>query len=347
MRFDAIIACLSGTGLAVGRALGRRGLRVAGVDPRWWEIGHRSRYIHGSAELSVRAVRALAADDRPVLFACGDPELMWVLENAAALNGVVRLPAAYTNGIAAGVVDKRRYYARCLDLGVPLPRTWFPRDADDVARAAEQARFPVLVKPPPGYGKPQECPDAHALSLAARPAGGVVIQELIDGPVQDLWVFAAHRDTAGNVGPSVTGRKLRQFPVDYGSACRLITEADAEVDRRSRALLDALDLTGPCGVEWKRSGGKLVHIEINPRPVLWYSLAEPVILDTYNALTAGPRPPALPVDDGLLWRYAIRDPGGPPPQYWCLRATDDPVPGLLAPAYTAALALKKSSTRRR
>ena len=283
MRYDAIILGLSGTGLAVARALGRRGLRIAGVDPRRWEIGHSSRYVVSSTKATIDELLRLAGGDQPILFACGDPEIRWVCANANRLSPKVRLPPSYLDGSATRAVNKRQYYVDCLRLEVPIARTWIPKDESDLKAIASEARFPVLIKP--DSGRVIQCNEKQTLLRSVPNPTTVVVQEMLPGTEDNLQVFAGHLGRNGSVGPRVTATKLRQYPRHIGSGSRLITTEDAEVEEKSIALLKALGLSGPCGVEWKRVGNRLIHIETNPRPVLWYGLAEAIVWDAWCDLS--------------------------------------------------------------
>lgn len=356
VRLDAIVLGLGGTGLQVARALGRRGLRVAGVDPRRWEIGHRSRYLVRSSHASTaEELIALAGDERPLLLACGDPQVAWADRHAAALRPHVRAPSSLLDGTSAAVLDKRRYYARCRELAIPLPRTWIPGSMAAVRAAADEARYPVVVKPALAGAsgrRPRLCDNATALIDACPAPRHVVIQEWIAGPDDALWVYAAHRGADGRVGPEVVARKLRQYPDQTGSGCRVVTARDDEVREQSRALVASLGLVGPCGVEWKRGPAGLRHIETNARPVLWYGLADEVVWDAWCDLTGAPRPEPRQSPPGVVWQYRVRDrvaarsPRPTPADLSCIGAPDDPLPGLLELPYSAALWLATRLGRR-
>lgn len=341
MRFDAIVLGLSGTGLAVARALGRRGYRVAGVDPRRWEIGHRSRYVVSCTEQTVDAVRRLAADTRPVMYVCGDPQLDWACKHAAELAPLVRLPESVVNGAAATALDKRAMYRRCAELNIQMPTTWFPQ-----AGSLPRVPFPVLVKPPCGGGKPRLARNRAELVDAAPRPEEVVLQALIPGVTTQLWVAAFHLSAGGDAGPVVVAQKERQAPGPFGSGARVRVRRDDEVKTRSIALARALGLSGPVGAEWKRFRGRLHLIEINARPVLWYALCGSVIDDAQRELTGRGRGVEAPPADGTRWRYVERDPMGPSADVNCLGAPDDRIPGLLGGAYTAALAVLRATGRR-
>jgi predicted ATP-grasp superfamily ATP-dependent carboligase len=68
-----------------------------------------------------------------------------------------------------------------------------------------------------------------------------------------------------------------------------------------------------CGTEFKQDArdGRLVAIEINPRPTLWYQLANAsgvrLVEAAVRDLAGLPLGPALPQRDDVVWRYLVRD----------------------------------------
>lgn len=343
MGADAIICGLSATGLAVARALARRGLQVCGIDPRPWEIGHRSRYVNSTTRLTLPSLRALAGSRQPLVFAAGDPELEWLLDHREELATFVRLPHAIADGSARGILRKRDFYERCLALKVDLPRTWLPTNRQEVEAAASAGRFPLLVKET--MAPVRRCASARELERATPSPRTIVLQEMLPGPESALVVMAVHIGRDGKPGPIVTGRKLRQLPRDIGSASRVITEWQPELVETGLRLLDGLGYRGTCGLEWKQVGDRMMHIEINARPVQWFELAEIVTWDAWCERSGQPRP-RWTQTDGVEWQYLSRDVVASRgrcklAEVQALWAADDPLPGLLEPVYAGALALAR------
>ncbi len=280
----------------------------------------------------------MAGYDGAVLFACGDPELRALEPHRATLSPRLRFPLG-----GAEWSDKRLLY-RALAGQVSLPRTWVPDTDADVRAALREARYPLLIKPAEGHGWRERLGAkkllvAHSASEAATataafPPEAFVLQEEVAGPESRLEVFATHIGRDGSHGPWVTARKLRQYPAHYGSACALVTTRAPDVVHASLEVLRRLDYRGTAGVEWKRdSNGRLWFIELNPRPVLWIGVAEPVVWDAYCDVAERARPAAEPVAPGRTWSYLVRDlvRAGPaalrPVDVRCEWAWDDPLPG--------------------
>ena len=348
---DAIVLCLSGTGLSVARSLGRKGLSVAGIDPRGWEIGHFSRYVASAKELSVAQVARLAGNNRPVLFACGDQEILWALKHRSELSPLVKLPPSISDGTAATAVNKRTFYAHCCKHNIRIARTWIPTSWEDCNLALEEADYPLLVKPALthsahhqfGTDKLKVCQSASEARRWITDPKHVVLQEHIDGPESELLVYATNVRSDGSFGPEITARKLRQWPRNHGSGTRIVVEDHDDVVEHSRALIRSLGYQGICGLEWKRnSSGELVHIETNARPVLWFSLCDAIVLDSYVELAQQTALTGRLSVPGEHWQYLVRDLVASPldalrlGQVFCVAATDDPLPGLMSPLHAAA-----------
>lgn len=329
---------LGATGLAVARALGRRGYSVLGIDHRPWEVARLSRYVNSTASDVDDAIRRLGGrspdpSERPILFACGDPELAQVDAARERLSAHAQLPPP------AEWLDKRRLYAAAQDAGVAVPA--FAVDAPP------DAPGPWIVKPArAGASETRPFPEKARLTARLEPHWrDVVVQAYVPGGSESLVVWAAHSGADGRIGPWVTGVKRRERP-RLGSASWLETTRDDEVDAASRALCQALPLHGTVAIEWKRADGRLWLIEVNTRPVLWSAVADEVLVDAFQERRGLPRPPAEPVPAGRTWRYAARDPLSPAAQVDALWAVDDPLPGLAGPLYTGVLALARLSGRR-
>jgi D-aspartate ligase len=97
-----------------------------------------------------------------------------------------------------------------------------------------------------------------------------VVQEFIPGGEDLLVTYAAYSNDEGEVVASSTGRKLHQFPPDFGT-CRLAESiADDELERVGREFLRILRYRGISLTEFKRTPeGSFKLIELNPRPGDW------------------------------------------------------------------------------
>jgi len=100
----------------------------------------------------------------------------------------------------------------------------------------------------------------------------VMVQELVVGVGQFSYA-ALCRD--GRVLASLTARRTRQYPLDFGKASTFVeTIEDKTVEDDARRLLAAMRLTGLVEVEFKRdprTGANLL-LDVNPRAWGWQSI---------------------------------------------------------------------------
>lgn len=332
----AVVLTLSATGLAVARSLAPRGVRVWGSDPVRTEVGHFSRWIERDRRIAfvppgprlLEGLVALAREQArpPVLYPAGDPSIDFVVRHHAALREHFVFPDSLTPECAARLVDKRSFYARCQELGVALPVTFFPDDEAAARRAARELRYPAIVKPAHGHrfrrllrgAKVAEVGDpetALAWWRRFREWGGeVVLQEVVPGPERQIFVAGLYADAHRTVRALFTACKARQYPPLFGSGSYMEARWQPEIAELSRELVRGLDYTGLCGTEykWDPRDGRFKLIELNPRPTLWFSLPRAAGVDLVWAAHRDlcGEPPELSIGtqrDGVRWQLLARD----------------------------------------
>ena len=332
-RFDvgqsAVVLQASGpNALGIVRSLGRAGVPVIACDHDPRALGLLSRYATPAltADPLVEPERfvddLLALGRGPaaggVLFATHDEALAAIGPREAELDAAFRRPWSEW-AVMSRVMDKGHQHAAALAAGFPVPATVTPDGEADVAAAARELRFPVILKPryAPEFrrrfrAQVLEAPDAEALRRAwdlAAPYGPQV-SEVIPGDDSHLWTLGSYRDAAGRPLASFTGRKLRQWPPRFGTARAAEARWDPDLARRGHALLDALGFHGISQVEVKRDprDGRDYLIEVNPRSWLWIGLATACGVNLPHAcwLDAVGRPRAWPAGhrSGRRWILA-------------------------------------------
>jgi D-aspartate ligase len=218
---------------------------------------------------------------RPVLFLVDDEDLFLSLRHQERWEKAYRLPLSPWS-IVEGIVDKGRMYRGLQDLGwTGCPATWFPNSIDDLDGLRSAISFPCIIKPTYStafrdrFGvKAKRFETFEPLRDFASEvfAAGIpfVVQEFIPGGEDLLVTYAAYSNDQGEVIASSTGRKMHQFPPDFGT-CRLAESIeDADLDRVGREFLRILRYRGISLTEFKRtSRGGFKLIELNPRPGDW------------------------------------------------------------------------------
>jgi predicted ATP-grasp superfamily ATP-dependent carboligase len=142
--------------VAIARSLGQIGAEVwAAVEADATPVA-RSRYVAGtlglqlptrdeSEVLAVLLEWSRRRGDHPLLIPIDDAAAVFLADNATALADGFRFPSPPA-GLARRLSSKLELSRLCAEAGVPTPRVLVPTDDEELAGAAEQLRFPVMVK---------------------------------------------------------------------------------------------------------------------------------------------------------------------------------------------------------
>jgi len=250
------------------------------------------------------AAHAEAWGPGAVLFPTEDAALLVLERHQAALAGRFRLP--YAADAAMRLLDKRRLQATAAAAGLATPRTDTVRGPEDAARFA---RSGWLVKPPCRYrldangrvrslrvvlgGRKAIDGDlARGIEAIGNEGFAVMVQEAIDGPLEDLCSVGLCVGRDGAVLASFTARKRLEYPEPFGDGLVVESIADPGLEAQAARLLRAAGYWGLCDVEFKRDrrDGRFKLLDANPRPWLWVGLGAlagaPLVRAAY-ALAAG------------------------------------------------------------
>lgn len=168
-------------------------------------------------------------------------------------------------------------------IGLAVPKTFLIRNAEEAQRAAEEVKFPVVLKPRSSVeirsdggvrvtGRPRYARDAG--EMLARHAelteicSEVLIQEFVDGEGVGYFTLMCR----GELRAEFAHRRIRDVhPTGSGSAVRMSVEPEPEAKKASLAILKALCWHGVAMVEFRQiKGGPPVFMEVNGR--FWNSL---------------------------------------------------------------------------
>jgi D-aspartate ligase len=382
MRQGAVVTGASYRALAVVRSLGRRGVPLRVVRSDEHALAAASRYAGprlawpdtGGERARVDYLCRLA--DREglrgwVLIPTHDEEAALVARHHDALAERYRLTTPRWDTLRTAY-DKRVTHAAAARLGLAQPWTLFPREAADLAQA--EPRLPVVVKP--AYkasanrltvDKAWRADDAATLRRRYDEACELVdpsilmVQELIPGDGEAQLSFAA-LCAEGEVLASLTARRTRQFPMDFGRASSFVeTIDDPDVERDARRLLGAMRFTGLVEVEFKRDDrtGAKALLDVNPRPWGWQSLCGRAGVDfpyLLWRLASGAPVPSSRAVPGVRWVRMTTDVLAVAgelragrmsarsylrslrrPLEFAVFAVDDPLPSLVGPLMTARM----------
>ena len=321
----AVVFGLLHAGLALSRALGRGGIPVHGLALDEREFGLRSRYLESrtladSDEAVLDVLRSQR--ERPVFFPERDENVAFVLRNWEAVHELADLPLPADGDAVRRLRRKERLAAEGAAAGVPAPGTILASD-EDAIRAAD-LQPPLLVKPAEGqefalaFGeKAVVAQDVDAAVAAWRRAHergfDTIVQELIPDSHESVFSLLTYVGRDGDALANVTGRKVRQGPLRFGTSAVFEARREPEVEEQGLRLLEHVGYTGFAHVELVRDprDGKLKLVEVNTRLPIWAGIAMGRDFDlariAYDDLTGQPVVANGAPPDGVSWVYMAKD----------------------------------------
>ena len=228
------------------------------------------------------------------------------------------------------LTNKRETFSVAAQHGFPIPKTAFPTSERDIEEFACGAQFPCLIKPElslswaragrdsPVYDRKvlvaQSAEELIALYHLATPIDSrVIVQEVIQGPDENLLYFICYLSQTQEMLGAFAGRKVRVTPVHFGSASYVETIYDRKLEEQCYAFLQSLGYWGVCGVEVKRDchTDELKLVEVNPRYGLWDEIGQHIGVDigyiAYRDLLGLPVSPKRALQPDYRWVSLERD----------------------------------------
>lgn len=334
--------------LALMRSLGRHGVPVVRIHPNRLEYSLSSRYctavavspdMYDSESALVEYLLRLADEypGRKVLLPASDDCAQFLGKYKDALKVAFDVCVADPS-VMALVINKQRQYENALQLGIPIPETYFPKSDAEFDQIVESVRnYPYIIKPliahkwrlasMQGVSKGRKAvrvANADELRAAYETMGeakaDIMIQEVIGGRDEELFTFLGYfrRDSAPLA--YCVRRKVRQMPIDFGYCTNTVSCHDDIVVEQSVRLLQGIGYSGIVGVEFKfdQQTGKYKLIEINARPVNTIGIAPACGVDipyvAYRDLLGDDIDSVTTWRDGVRWHQIWLD-------YYAVKAT--------------------------
>lgn len=260
--------------------------------------------------------------------------------------------------------DKRQLHKLAQKLGIDQPWTKCIPAKEELGRL--DCPFPVILKPairlkPNSLAIPKAWRADNPNELLARleeaasfiPPENLIIQEMIPGGGETQFSYAALCKDGFPLA-SITARRLRQYPKDFGQFSTFVETVDEpQVAAVAERLLAATRFTGLAEIEFKKDprDGRFKILDVNPRVWGWHTLSARAGVDFSYLLwllTKGEPVPILHARAGERWIHGTADlrvaigeflNGGfslasylrsvRGPKESAIFAWDDPLPGLL------------------
>jgi D-aspartate ligase len=274
-------------GLGIVRSLGRRGVQAYVIDDER-SIARYSRFT-AFAQLvpslldAKDTVRALLDLGRKhglrgwVLYPTRDEQVAAISQNREELSQFFRVPTPCWKTVK-WLWDKRNTYGLAEKLGIPVPRTWYPRGIEDLAQI--EGHFPVALKPAikehfiyVTKDKAWRADNAKQLreiferALKHIPVEEIMIQDLIPGDGTSQYAYCSFFKE-GNSIAHLTARRQRQHPLEFGRSSTYVETVELPLlEEYSERFLRAIDYYGLVEVEFKRDprDGQYRLLDVNGR----------------------------------------------------------------------------------
>jgi predicted ATP-grasp superfamily ATP-dependent carboligase len=282
-------------GLGIARSLGRRGVPVCVIDDER-SIARFSRYtthnVHvPSLKGEEETIAALEAIGRRldlrgwVLYPTREETVVAFSRQRERLGELFRVPTPGWETIR-WAWDKRNTYPLAEELGIPVPRTWYPRSVAELD--AIDGQLPLVIKPAIKENfiyatkakawrvdSREQLRELYAKAAELTDAGEVMVQELIPGDGRHQFAYGAFFKDGRAIG-SMVARRGRQHPPDFGRASTFAETVELPLlERLSERFLRRIDYYGLVEVEFKRDprDGAFKLLDVNARTWGYHTLA--------------------------------------------------------------------------
>jgi predicted ATP-grasp superfamily ATP-dependent carboligase len=219
--------------------------------------------------------------------------------------------------------DKRETYRVASQLGIPVPRTWYPSDASALDEIDADPPFAIkpAIKEHFIYATRSKAwrADTRAdlrtlFERAARivPPGEVMVQELIPGGGSQQFAYCAfYKD--GSAHSTMVVQRQRQHPPEFGRASTLVQTVELPLlETLSERFLSAIGYYGLVEVEYKLDtrDGAFKLLDVNARTWGYHSLGQRAGVDFSYLLYAdqvGLESERVRARPGVRWIRLVTD----------------------------------------
>ncbi|MAT59050.1 MAG: hypothetical protein CMF23_13855 [Ignavibacteriae bacterium] len=294
-KIGAIVTGGDFQGLGVIRSLGEKGIPIVLIDPEYC-IAKYSRYVtkcfKGPSPFNekeyIQYLINLIKKEKLydwIIFPNSDQIVYVISKNKDVLSRFIKVPVPPIDTIKK-VYDKKITYKTCAINNIPIPKTYFSKSITEILDY--EFNYPIVLKPSIRdhfYSKVKkkayrinnqdELKSVYNEVNKIIDSEEILIQELIDGGPKNLYSFCPYFKD-GKVIASVTARRSRQHPMDFGHATTFAEVVELPIlEELAVKFLSIINYQGICEVEFmydeKTEQFKL--IEVNPRVWGWHTLA--------------------------------------------------------------------------
>jgi D-aspartate ligase len=319
-------------GLAIARSLGRRGIPVYVIEDQQ-SISVLSRYV-------TRVVRVPDLRDEQktvdsvlevghrfglkgwVLFPTRDETVAAFSRHRARLAEFFRVTTPPWDTVR-WAWDKNNTWKIAEELGIPSPRTWNVKSAEELPPL--YPRLPLAVKPAVKEhffyatgakawraDTPQQLQELFQRATREIKTDDIMLQEIIPGDGQQQLSYCAFFKN-GRAHSTLLARRMRQHPREFGRAATYVETVDLpEIEELAERLLRAINFYGIVEVEFKQDprDGQYKLLDINARAWGFHGLGRAAGVDFPYLLFAdqfGEQLESSRAKAGLGWMRLVTD----------------------------------------
>jgi predicted ATP-grasp superfamily ATP-dependent carboligase len=284
-------------GIQTARLLARRRVPVIGIakDPKHHccrtSVCQEILISNTSTEAFIQTLEILGPQfgQKAVLFPCADMNVLLISRNRHRLGKWYHVVLPPQDAVET-LMNKVKFYTYAQDNGFPIPRTRFLSGRADAEKAAQEMRFPCVVKPPLSatrawekqskmkaykIGSQQELlavfDRCHALSEM------LIVQEWVEGPITNLFSCNCYFNANSECLVSFVARKIRQWPTETGESSLGVECRNDVVLEETIRLFKSVQYRGLGYVEMKQDRRSGRHYIMEPnvgRPTGRSAIAE-------------------------------------------------------------------------
>jgi len=257
-----------------GQSLSRYSNRIKGVKT-----------VEKDPESLKRSVDALHKEYKYiVIYPTDDLQLEFLNEIYDDISSFCFLP--FNRNTLSEALRKDIQYAACKKLEIPYPASLVVTSIDDYD-FLDELKYPLLVKPLKRDDLREdvfrnlflETPDdmmkyKFQLDKSLESGVSLLVSEYVPGDGSNIYAYVAYRSQSGVVLNDWVGKKLSQYPDDFGVFSSASNNAPEVVRDQGVKLINELDLYGICEPEFKYDAryGTYKLMEINLRSMMWHRL---------------------------------------------------------------------------
>ena len=275
-------------GYSIIKELHSKGIRDIALFDYGKSIARRSNKINyyytlkdkNSSSLKEGLLKLKAVCDYIVLYPTSDIYTEQIFELYEEIKEFCYIPFNYEN--YKNSINKFVQYEFCEKLNIPYPKTFILNSKEKLNNIAN-LQFPIFIKPNKLYKDKNIFRGLKLNSFSEFEKNikkitnfldsGVVflVSEFIPGDDTNIYSYNGFRSYKKKIIAQWIGKKLTQYPDEFGVFCSASNECDEIVKIQGKKLIEAMDLYGICEPEFKYDyrDGKYKLMEITIRSTMW------------------------------------------------------------------------------